>query len=68
MHLFVECIYDKQIWDLAAIWTQHSNLNPTQWEARPNIGDWWVDRFRSGEANCKQGQASLIILILWQIW
>ena len=68
MHLFVECVYTRQVWTLVAAWVGRQNLSPSQWATRLRMVDWWIDTFHSGIGSCRKGQASLILLTLWHIW
>lgn len=63
MHVFAQCSYAKRVWKLVAIWTQRNALDPAQGDA-PH---WWSLRRLSEPTASRTGQASLIVLVLWQI-
>lgn len=66
-HLFIQCTYAKRVWTLVAAWSPQNALDPTQWAQHKDAMQWWTMRLLVEPATSRMGQASLIILVLWQI-
>ncbi|XP_066327324.1 uncharacterized protein [Miscanthus floridulus] len=63
-HLFFECPYSQQVWQLVASWSSFPSLSPASWDNKTEL----VECFHRLLGAGGRKEHSMAILTLWSIW